>query len=100
MSTLCFFNKGVHYDEFYVYALRPLCTYVPDLRCCHLYIFEKRYNVFQPLGLSVCVCVCHQDCDEMAGLSNTVLSEAITPDKSSKKLMQHYQDGPLAGSGS
>ena len=50
------------------------------------------------LGLSVCVsvclcvclCVCHQDCDEMAGLSNTVLSEAITLGNSS--ALQHYQD--------
>ena len=40
----------------------------------------------QSLGLSVCLsvcaCVCHQNCDEMAGLRNTVLSEAITPDNS------------------
>ena len=47
------------------------------------------------VSVSVCLCVCHQDCDEMAGLSNTVLGEAITPDSSSK--MQHYQDDPLAG---
>ena len=54
-----------------------------------------------PLGLSVCVsvclsvclCVCHQDCDEMAGLSNTVLSEAITLGNSS--TLQHYQDVPF-----
>ena len=32
--------------------------------------------------MGVCVCVCHQDCDEMAGFSNTVLNEAITPDNS------------------
>ena len=51
----------------------------------------------QPLGLPVCLCVCHQDCDEMAGLSNTVIYDVITPDNSSK--MQHYQDDPLAGSG-
>ena len=55
----------------------------------------------KPLSLSVCLCVClcvcHQDCDEMAGLSNTVSREAITPDNSSK--MQHYQDDPLAESG-
>ena len=67
------------------------------------YTFEKRYYVFtQPLGLSVCLSVClsacHQDCDEMARLSNMVLSEAINPDISS--TLQHYQDDPLAGSGS
>ena len=68
------------------------------------YTFEKRY-VFSPhhsVCLSVCVCVClcvcHQDCDEMAGLCNTVLSEAITPDNSSTP--QHYEDDPLTGSGS
>ena len=54
----------------------------------------------------VCVCVCVfvsvsvsviiEDCDEMAGLSNTVSYVAITPDNSSQ--MQHYQDDPLAGS--
>ena len=52
----------------------------------------------QSLGLSVCVCVCHQDCDEMAGLSKTVSSEAITLDNS--LTLQHYQDDPLTGSGS
>ena len=46
--------------------------------------------------LSVCVSVCHQDCDKMAGLSNTVLSEAITLDNSS--TLQHYQDDPLTES--
>ena len=34
----------------------------------------------------------------MARLSNTVLNEAITLDKSS--TLQHYQDDPLIGSGS
>ena len=34
----------------------------------------------------------------MAGLSKTVLSEAITLDNSS--TLQHYQDDPLTGSGS
>ena len=60
------------------------------------YTFEKRYYVCHPttrfvclsvclsVCVSVCLCVCHQDCDEMAGLSNTVLSDAITPDNSSK----------------
>ena len=68
------------------------------------YTFEKGIMFFaQPLSLSfslcVCVClsvcmsVCHQDCDEMAGLSNTVLNEAITLDNSS--TLQHYQDDPL-----
>ena len=39
------------------------------------------------------MCVCHQDCDEMAGLSNTALSETSTIDNSS--TMQHYQGDPL-----
>ena len=46
------------------------------------------------LGLSVCVCVCHQDCDEMAAHSNTVLCEAISLDNSS--TLQQYQDDPPA----
>ena len=41
----------------------------------------------QPLGLSVCLCVCvsvcHHDCDKMAGLSSTVLHEGITYDNGS-----------------
>ena len=34
----------------------------------------------QPLGLSMCLCVSvrHKDCDEMAGLSSTLLNEALT----------------------
>ena len=59
----------------------------------------------QPLGLSVCLsvclcvclsvclCVCHLDCDEMAGLSNTILREAISLDHSS--TLQHFQDDPF-----
>ena len=52
-----------------------------------LYLWNKVLCFFtQSLDLSVClsvclcVCVCHQDCDKMAGLTNTVLSEAITTD--------------------
>ena len=40
--------------------------------------------------------VCHQDCDEMARLSNMVLNEAISLDNSS--TLQRYQDDPLTGS--
>ena len=71
------------------------------------YTFEKRYYVFHlttrfvclsvclSVCVSVCLCVCvyHQDCAEMARLSNTVLSEAITLDNSS--TLQHYQDNPF-----
>ena len=44
------------------------------------------------VDLPVCVCVCHQVCDKMAGLSNMALSEAITIDNSSR--MNHYQNYP------
>ena len=65
------------------------------------YTFEKRYYVFHlstrfvclSVCLCVCLCVCHQDCGEIAGLSNTVLHEAITLDNSS--TLQHYQDDPF-----
>ena len=67
----------------------------------YYYTFEKRYYVFHLstrfvclcVCLSVCLSVCHQHCDEMAGLSNTVLSEAITLGNSS--TLQHYQDDPF-----
>ena len=48
--------------------------------------------------MSVCVSVCHQDCDKMAGFSITVLSEVIALDNSLK--IQHCQDDLLTGSGS
>ena len=43
-------------------------------------------------GVCLCLCVCYQDWDEMSGLRNTALSEAITIDNSSRK--QYYQDDP------
>ena len=54
------------------------------------YTFETVYYVFYPITQSVCVSVCRQDCDEMAGPSYTALREAITLDNSKK--IQHYQD--------
>ena len=50
------------------------------------------------VGVSVCLCVCLHICDEIAELSNTVLSEAITLDNSS--ILQHYHDDLIAGFGS
>ena len=48
---------------------------------------------FVCLCVCVCACVCHQDCDEMAAHSNTILHEAIGLVNSS--TLQHYQDDPL-----
>ena len=86
-------NKYLLLQHFHVILLhKPL----------QLYTFEKSYYVFYLttwfVCLSVCVSVSHQDCDEMTGLSNTVLGDAITLDNSS--TLQHYQGDPLAGSGS
>ena len=54
--------------------------------------FSPDHSVCLPVCVSVGVCLSayHQGCDEMAGIYNTVLSEAITLDNSS--TLQHYQN--------